>query len=79
MCADALIQQNSDESSPLDTKLRLKFLEGSYLTNFYKDMYRDKGCVIVKSCKWPFAFRLLKVQRGTASKKGIFYGWISIV
>ena len=25
--------------------------------------------MIVKSCKWPFVSRLLKVQRGTAGKK----------
>ena len=37
-----------------------------------------KNCVIVKSCKWPFVSRLLKVQRGTAGKKkkGIFYAWM---
>ena len=47
---------------------KASFVRFSYVVNVKTIFFRE-NCVILKSCKWPFVSRLLKVQRGTAGKK----------
>ena len=48
----------------------IKEIIHSQLCSKCKDnFFFRENCVILKSCKWPFVSRLLKVQRGTAGKK----------